>query len=112
MSATINDERTPEQKAQTMGLIVATDRHMSGWGNAPGRSLLAVPYASRQQAVIVEDNMRHRSEMQRVRRVGPNYRPRMYAGDNLTILPLDPAAPFSRPSWFAIMTLEREIAQA
>jgi len=80
-----DDKRTPEEKARTCGFVVATDRFMSGWGGAPGRSLFAVPFDSWELAHVIKDNMRHRSEMMRVRVVGKDYRPRLYSGDHLSI---------------------------
>lgn len=83
--AIIDDRRSAEDKARTVLLVVATDSFMSGWGHAPGKSYFAVPCASLEQAEIVEENMRHRSEMKRVRIVYKDYRPRLRAGDHLSI---------------------------
>ena len=82
---TIDDRRTEEDKARTVGFVVANDSFMSGWGQAPGRSIFAVPFRSWTEASIVEDNMRHRSEMKYVRVVGKAYRPRLRAGDHFSI---------------------------
>jgi len=37
------DDRTPDEVARTIGFWVATDRFLSGWGHAPGRSIVACP---------------------------------------------------------------------
>ena len=95
------DHRTPEQKAATVCFVVATDSFMSGWGQAKGRSIFAVPCRSMQEAFIVEDNMRHRSEMKRVRIVGADYRPRLYNGDHLSIRAMDDVSRFYEPGAFA-----------
>ena len=80
-----DDRRTPEDKQRTVGFVVGTDRFMSGWGLAPGRSLFAVPFASWDDGKRIEEWMDSRGDMQRVRLVGKAYRPRMYAGDHLSI---------------------------
>ena len=79
------DNRTDEEKAATVGFVVATDSFMSGWGQAAGRSIFAVPIRSWQEADTVERNMKNRSEMKRVRVVGKNWRPRLSPGDHLSI---------------------------
>ena len=89
-----NDRRTEADKAATVGFVVATDRFMSGWGQAPGSSYYAVPFSDWDQAVTVEANMRRRSEMKRVRVVGADYRPRLGAGDHLSIASMDGASRF------------------
>jgi len=83
--ATIDDRRSEQDKRRTLFFVVATDKFMSGWGNAPGRSFFAVPCESLEQAEIVEDNMHHRSEMKRVRIVGHDYRPKLRSGDHYSI---------------------------
>lgn len=85
MEYTIQDDRTPEEKAKTIGFMVATDRFLSGWGNAPGRSIVAVPVVSFSDRETVENRLNLRNEMKRVRFVGPSYRPRLYPGDHLHI---------------------------
>ena len=97
----IDDHRTPEQVTQTWGFVVATDSFMSGWGQAPGKSYFAVPVRNAEQAEIVEANMEHRSEMKRVRFVLADYRPRLRAGDHLSIRALDDSARFYQPGGFA-----------
>ncbi len=98
---TIDDRRKPEDKAATVFLVVATDSFMSGWGHAPGRSLFAVPCRSWEEAKIVEDNMRHRSEMKRVRVVGKGYRPKLRDGDHYSIRDMSDCDRFYRPGGFA-----------
>ena len=84
-----DDRRTAEERKATAGFVVATDSFMSGWGKARGRSLFAVPFSHEQAKEglheRIADNMRDRSEMQRVRIVGADYRPRLYNGDHLSI---------------------------
>ena len=86
----IEDWRTPEQKAATIAMVVATDRFMSGWGKAQGRSYFAVPVTDPDHLHIVLENMEDRDEMLRVRVVGNDYRPRLRDGDHLSIR--EPAA--------------------
>ena len=82
----IRDDRTDEEKAATVGFMVATDRFMSGWGHAPGRSIVAVPCVSADDAATVERRLILRSEMKRVRWASGNtYRPKLRAGDHLHI---------------------------
>jgi len=103
MSATIDDRRTPEQKRATLGLVVATDNFMSGWGQAQGRSIFAVPFRTWQEGEIVADNMRARSEMRRVRIVGDypgEYRPKLRKGDHLSIRDMSPCPRFYAPGGF------------
>ena len=80
------DDRTDEEKAATIGFWVATDRFMSGWGHAPGRSIVAVPCVSADDAEKVERRLTLRPEMKRVRWVpGSRYRPQLATGDHLHI---------------------------
>jgi hypothetical protein len=61
------DDRTPEQRATHTWAVAATDRFMSGWGGAKGGVSVAAwacPFAELRQ---VEDYVRSRSEMKRVR---------------------------------------------
>ena len=98
--AVIDDRRTEEDKAATIGFVVATDSFMSGWGEARGRSLFAVPVRNWAEAVTVENNMRARSEMKRVRVVGKDYRPRLYPGDHLSIRDMSDCDRFYRVGGF------------
>ena len=91
---TIDDRRSADDIAATAGFVVANDSFMSGWGQATGRSLFAVPFRSMEEARIVEENMRDRTEMKYVRVVGPDYRPRLYPGDHLSIRDCSDASRF------------------
>lgn len=81
----IQDDRTPEEKAATVGFVVATDNFMSGWGQAPGRSLVAVPVTSYEDEKAVTEVLERRHEMKRVRFCMKSYRPRLFDGDHLHI---------------------------
>ncbi len=85
MSGVINDRRSDQDKLDTQGFVVGTDRFMSGWGQAPRRSLYAVPFRSYQEAEEIEDWLNSRGDMLRVRVVGKDYRPRLEDGDHLSI---------------------------
>ncbi len=98
---TIDDRRSEADKTATAFLVVATDKFMSGWGNAPGRSLFAVPCRSWEEAKIVEENMRHRSEMKRVRIVGAAYRPKLRNGDHYSIRDMSDCSRFYERGGFA-----------
>ncbi len=53
---------------EPIGYVVMEDRFLSGWGEAKnGKSVYAVAVYSAEDASIVEDNARRRSEMKRVR---------------------------------------------
>ena len=95
-----DDNRSEDEKRRTVGFVVATDSFMSGWGLAPGRSIFAVPFETWEQAKVVEDNMRHRSEMKRVRVVGRDWRPKLHKGDHLSIRSMDDASRFYEPGGF------------
>lgn len=80
------DDRTPEEKAATIGFWVATDRFMSGWGQALGKSICACPVISSEDADIVERRFRSRTEFKYIRFVGgKNYYPKLNDGDHLHI---------------------------
>lgn len=96
----IDDRRTPEDKARTVGFVVATDSFMSGWGQAPGRSLFAVPLSNWDQEPTVTANMDARSDMKRVRTVGKDYRPHLAAGDHLSIRDMSDCSRFYEPGGF------------
>jgi hypothetical protein len=97
----IDDRRTDDERARTAYLVVATDRFMSGWGKAPGRSLFAVPCDCLSQAKIVAANMHNRSEMKRVRIVyAKTYRPRLSAGDHFSIRSMSDSSRFYAPGGF------------
>ena len=96
------DNRTDADKANTALFVVALDKFMSGWGGAPGRSYFAVPCASLEQAKIVQANMRHRSEMTRVRLRWASQRiVSLRHGDHLSIRAMDDCERFYTPGGFA-----------
>jgi hypothetical protein len=88
-AAVIDDRRTLQDHVDTEWYVVATDSFMSGWGEAPGRSIYAVPCRSLEQAKIVLDNMQDRTEMKRPRLVGKDYRPRLRDGDHYSVRGMD-----------------------
>ncbi len=100
MAGIVDDRRTDEDKQRTRGFVVATDSLMSGWGQAPGKSYFAVPFEDAEQASIVEQNMRRRSEMKRVRIVLSDYRPKLQDGDHLSIRAMDDCNRFYTPNGF------------
>ena len=80
------DDREPEEKQHTIGFWITTDRFMSGWGQAKGRSLVACPIFGSGDRDTVERRFRLRNEFQRVRYVsGQTFYPRLYSGDHLHI---------------------------
>ena len=77
------DDRTPEQMLTHRVLIVATDKCLSGWGDATGGASVcawAVPSDNPAIESRLESWIRSRSDMQRVRTVyeapGTSYAPR------------------------------------
>ena len=69
------DDRTPEEKKTHPCIIIATDRFMSGWGKADGGPSYAGWACRVEDACAVEQWVRSRKEMIRVREVGSDYRP-------------------------------------
>ena len=53
----INDFRSDDDRALNSGFLVGTDKAMSGWGQAPGRSRVAVVIGDRNPQRL-EDTMR------------------------------------------------------
>lgn len=53
-------------KEQPLYFVTCKDSFMSGWGNAPGRSLMAFACFTEKQVEAVEIALRGRSEMKRV----------------------------------------------
>jgi len=83
---TYEDDRTSEEIEKTIGFVVATDNLMSGWGKAPGKSVVAVPFISEEDRAHVEEVMNKRTEMKRVRIVyGQQYYPTSTHKDHLHI---------------------------
>jgi hypothetical protein len=87
--AKIEDDRTAEEKTATIGFWVATDRFMSGWGEALGTSYVACPVVDWNDADEVEKRFRSRSEFKRVRYCAKNWRPKLHDGDHLHIYAMD-----------------------
>lgn len=82
----IKDDRTQEEIAATRGFVIATDKFMSGWGDAPHRSIVAVPFTDEEDKRKVMSRMEKRNEMKRVRLVyGKSYKPSLSGGDHLHI---------------------------
>ena len=67
--------------------VVATDRFMSGWGKAPGRSLVAIQVDTDEDLSTVKANLEARSEMLRVRL--NLHLPRVREGDHLHVVTRD-----------------------
>lgn len=65
------------------GYVVATDSFMSGWGKAPGRSIVAVEVHNHAHEKHVTDVLERRPEMKRVR-FSVNL-PRVRRGDHLDV---------------------------
>ncbi len=66
--ATIQDDRTPEQKSTHRYLVIMTDSFMSGWGGASGGSSFAAwACEGNGAAKRVERWVRSRSDARRVR---------------------------------------------
>lgn len=85
MNYTIQDDRTPQEVESTVGFVVATDSFMSGWGEAPGRSIVAVPVVDYEDEKRVRERLERRYEMKRVRFCLKDWRPRLFEGDHLHI---------------------------
>ena len=81
----VHDRRSDQEKEETIGFIVGTDSFMSGWGQAPGTSYFAIPVRTREEWDETLAFMMGRGDMLRVREVGKDYRPRLRAGDHLSI---------------------------
>lgn len=83
---TLVDDRTEEEVNKTKGFVIATDNFMSGWGQAPGKSIIAVPFVSADDMDVIMLRMNRRTEMKRIRCVrGKHYKPRLSANDHLHI---------------------------
>jgi hypothetical protein len=81
-----SDDRTSEEIEKTIGFVIATDKFLSGWGRAPRKSVVAVPFTSEEDKEDVLRRMRRRTEMIRVREVyGKTYYPSLQNGDHLHI---------------------------
>ena len=72
---------------------VATDSFMSGWGNAQGRSLVAIACQTNEDLDFALDKLYRREEMKRVR-INLNL-PRVGPGDALDVWTRE-----THPAWF------------
>jgi len=69
------DDRTPEMKDRPHMIVLATDKFMSGWGEAKGGPSFAGWAVTFDELADVCQVVRGRREMKNVRLVGANYRP-------------------------------------
>lgn len=74
----IQDDRDETTRASHSVLIVGTDKFMSGWGRAEGGASYAAWACRPEVADKVYDWVSARSDMERVREEGPDYRPSKY----------------------------------
>lgn len=72
----IVDDRTPEQKRRLTVLVVGTDPFLSGWGAAKDGVSYAAWACTPATYPAVLARIRGRGDMQRVRVVGNDWRPR------------------------------------
>ncbi len=73
---TIQDDRTPEQRAALKWLVVGSDPFMSGWGGARGGTSFAAWATDEAHLASLYAKIDARGDMQRVRTVyAPTYRP-------------------------------------
>lgn len=94
-----NDSRTDDERRFQV-FVVFTDSFMSGWGQAPRRSLYALACPDHRTAEIVLDNGKRRSEMKRGRITGAL--PRTRPGDHLSVVGPSEAARWYKPGAFAV----------
>lgn len=73
--ATIEDDRTDEQRESHTMMVLGTDKFMSGWGEARGGASYAAWACRPDDAHRVLCWVESRKDMKRVRMVGPGYRP-------------------------------------
>ena len=83
----IDDKRSDKEKKATIGFVVANDKFMSGWGLAPGRSIVACAFHNKKdEEEVYYHFLNKRPEMKYLRVVyGKTYTPRMKDGDHLSI---------------------------
>ena len=60
------DRRDPDEKPDTRFLVVARDKVLSGWGQAPRYSFFAVPAENLEQAFRFKDKFLKREDFERV----------------------------------------------
>jgi hypothetical protein len=78
----VKDHRTRDTQ-DPLCWVCATDKVMSGWGQAPGKSYVAYPVYSYDDKIALLDFCGRRSDYIRVR-VNANL-PRVHEGDHLSI---------------------------
>jgi len=111
--ATIEDNR--KDKSEPWAFVVCTDSFLSNWpGTGIRRSLYAVAVASPDEAEIVMDNARHRTEMKRPRLVTSLQRLKrnVHKSDHLTISDRHFAERMYEPGAFAADAAARKAADA
>lgn len=87
------DDRSDEQKRTHPILIRGTDSFMSGWGGADGGASYAFWAVRLEDAYQVERWVRNRSDIQRVREVAGDYRPKSGACAHCHIYVVEPGHP-------------------
>ena len=83
------DDRTEAQKKTHTVLVAATDSFMSGWGHAQGGMSYCAWACKPEHRPYVEEWVRARGDMKRVRIVGGDWRPNRRAGDHTHIYVAD-----------------------
>lgn len=71
----LKDDRTAEQKLTHTCIVLATDKFMSGCGEAKGGPSYAGWACTPNMVEIMEARLRARNDMKRVRMVSSSYRP-------------------------------------
>ncbi len=99
MSGIIKDHRREARPEgyYAWGFVVFTDKFMSGWGQAPGRSLYALEVTSPQEAELVLANGKNRTEMKRGRIVKTLKGIKLRKGDHLSV-----TDKFNAERWFEV----------
>jgi hypothetical protein len=73
----IQDSRTPEEKKNTIGYVVGTDKFLSGWGSARGgSSFFAVSITNHEHLDSVMKKMNNHSDFKNVRFNLRSWRPK------------------------------------
>jgi len=76
-------EDVRKKKTQPWNYVIMIDSFMSGWGKAPGRSYIAIAVDNQEEADIVMQNARKRSEMKSIRL--RKKLPKVSEGDHLKV---------------------------
>jgi hypothetical protein len=71
----LHDDRTAEEKVTHRGIVMMTDRFLSGWGAAEGGPSYAGWAFQDGEEANVLDSVERRADAMRVRLVYGNYRP-------------------------------------